>query len=193
MPILGVSEPGVKAALEATRNCHIAVIGTSATVLSDNFKIKLEAKNREIYVVSSACPLLASIVDEDNVEEDIIKTVASLYLKPLKNKGVDTLILGCSHYRLLRSIIQEIMGRDVILIDSVKETAELAAYRLRVVGMLNEDEPPMCTFYLTDISQQWEDMAKRFFGKTLGDVKLVPLDVLEQDTFRSNHFKVCQS
>jgi len=125
LPVLGVVEPGVKAALTATKNGRIGVIGTRATVMSQTYEHKLAEKNSEVKVFSQACPLFVPLAEEGWLEEDVTHRVATIYLRPLLEADVDTLILGCTHYPLLKRVIHDVMGDGVRIIDSAEETAKL--------------------------------------------------------------------
>ena len=177
LPILGVVDPGVKAALQVTRNNRIGIIGTRATVLSTTYKKKLEERREGIVTVSQACPLFVPLAEEGWVDGDVADQIASIYLEPLKEQGVDTLILGCTHYPLLKSIIGRVMGEDVVIIDSAEVTAKLVADRLRAIGVENTTGlTPKHKFYVSDIPHQFQEVGERFLGISLGSVTQVDLE-----------------
>jgi glutamate racemase len=117
LPIIDVIEPAVRVAAASSRG-RVGVIGTRATISSGVYESKLRAIRPEIEVVSVACPLFVPLVEEGWLDDPVTKEIAARYLAPLKDRGIDTLVLGCTHYPLLRSIIQDVMGGDVVLIDS---------------------------------------------------------------------------
>ena len=177
LPVLGVVEPGVKAALRVTRNNRIGVIGTRGTIVSGTYERKLSEKKEGITVISQPCPLFVPLAEEGWLDGEVTHRVAKIYLKPLVEQGVDTLILGCTHYPLLKKVIREVLGKDVIIIDSAEETAKLVAERLRVLDMENEVEgEPQHTFFVSDIPHQFQEVGERFLGMRLGSVTRVDLE-----------------
>ena len=180
LPILGVVEPGIKAALKATRNNRIGVIGTRATILSDTYRLKMEERREDITVVSQACPLFVPLAEEGWLNGDVTHHIASIYLEPMKKQEVDTLILGCTHYPLLKAIIGDVLGKDVFIIDSAEETAKRVAERLRAVGMENEvGAKPTHQFFVSDIPHQFREVGERFLGVDLGSVSQVDVESID--------------
>ncbi|MFH1941579.1 MAG: glutamate racemase [bacterium] len=179
LPMLGVVEPGVKAALSITRNNRIGVIGTRATIMSGTYERKLTEKREGITVVSQACPLFVPLAEEGWLDGDVTRRVAQIYLKPLLEKRIDTLILGCTHYPLLKGILHDIMGEDVFIIDSAEETAKLVADRLHALRLRKEDGlKPSHAFYVSDIPYQFQEVGERFLGMTLESVTRVDLETM---------------
>lgn len=177
LPILGVVEPGVKAALRVTRNNRIGVIGTRATIMSGTYEKKLIEKRGGITVVSQACPLFVPLAEEGWMDGDVTHRVATIYLKPLKEQKVDTLILGCTHYPLLKSVIRDVLGDSVYIIDSAEETAKLVEERLRVLDMKNAVEAEPChAFFVSDIPHQFQKIGERFLGMKLESMTRVDLE-----------------
>ena len=180
LPILGVVEPGIKAALDATRNHRIGVIGTRATVVSGTYERKLREKREGVVVVSQACPLFVPLAEEGWIEGDVIRRVAEIYLKPLVEAGIDTLILGCTHYPLLKSVIQSIMGKEVVIVDSAEETAKLVAERLQKLHKEGTpEEGPAHRFYVSDIPHQFCEVGGRFLGMEMTSVEKVELETMD--------------
>ena len=124
LPIIGVAEPGASAAIRATRNGRIGVLGTAATIRSGAFERLIRMENQDLEVFSQACPLFVPLVEEGWFREDVTRQVVRRYIAPIKEAGVDTVILGCTHYPLLKDLIQEEMGEGVRLIN-VSEAATL--------------------------------------------------------------------
>ena len=177
LPLLGVVEPGVKAALEVTRNQRIGVIGTRATIMSGTYEQKLSERAKDITVISQPCPLFVPLAEEGWLDERVTNTIAEVYLRPLKEKGIDTLILGCTHYPLLKPVIKKVLGSTVSVIDSAEETAKLIVRRLKPLNMENESgESPQHTFYVSDIPHLFQEVGERFLGMSLGNVERVDLD-----------------
>jgi glutamate racemase len=130
VPVFGVVEPGVKCALKTTKNKKVGVVGTRATVSSGAYKRLLEKEGAEVF--QKACPLFVPLVEEGLIEGEIPKRVVAYYLEDLKESGIDTLILGCTHYPLLKPLIEDFMGPQVKVIDSAQSTAlEIEAHVLR--------------------------------------------------------------
>jgi glutamate racemase len=178
-PILGVVEPGVAAALEATRNSRIGVIGTRATVVSGTYEKKILAKRKGANVFSQACPLFVPLAEEGWLDGEVTQRVAELYLAPLIKENIDTLILGCTHYPLLKHVLKEILPKDVVIIDSAEETAKLVANRLRLLRMTNHPgNKPEHTFYVTDIPYQFQEVGERFLATPLKSLERVDLESL---------------
>lgn len=123
LPVLGVIEPGVRAALAGSRNRRIGVIGTVGTISSGEYEKALLSKNGSLHIVSKACPLFVLLVENNLVETPEAQKVAHEYLDPLVAEKIDALILGCTHYPLMSGLIQGVVGPDIQLIDSAKEIA----------------------------------------------------------------------
>lgn len=137
MPVLSVIEPGIKAAVAATRNRRIGLIGTSATVTSGSYDRALAATKQNVTMLSAACPRFVEFVERGETASEEVFRVAEGYLAPLREAGVDTLILGCTHYPLLTGVIQYVMGEDVVLISSAEATATEAFAALKDRRLLN--------------------------------------------------------
>lgn len=173
VPIIGVLSPGVREAVYATRNKHIGVIGTKGTIKSRSYEDEIKHLDPDVKVTAVACPLFVPFVEEGWVSGDVVSTVAREYLKPLKDADVDTLILGCTHYPLLKPVIKEIMGRDVTLIDSAKQVAIEVKKTLSQEGRLNRGRRGRHQFFVSDNPEWFSGLAQRFLGSPLKDVKKV--------------------
>lgn len=176
IPIIGVIKPGVKEAVYATRNKRIGVIGTAATIRTGAYEFEIKRFDPTIKVTSCACPLFVPLVEEGWISEKITFDIATEYLKPLKKNNVDTLILGCTHYPLLKSVIKKIMGENVVLIDSAMQVAREVKESLRNEGRLNSKRPLKSIkriFNVTDEPQAFLKLAKRFLGYPIKEVRKV--------------------
>jgi glutamate racemase len=123
VPVIGVIEPGARAALQATRNRHVGVIGTRATIRSGAYEKALRATDNNVRVSSRACPLLVPLIEEGLLDDDVTDQVIVRYLEPLLAEGIDTLVLGCTHYPLLSVAITRVLGREITLVDSAQNCA----------------------------------------------------------------------
>jgi glutamate racemase len=138
VPIVGVIAPGAREAVYATRNKHIGVIGTKGTVKSRAYEEEIKQLDPGVKVTAVACPLFVPFVEEGWLEGPVVQEVAEKYLYPLKKAEVDTVILGCTHYPLLKNVIKKVLGKDVCLIDSAKQVAVEVKNILAVQGSLNK-------------------------------------------------------
>ena len=171
IPILGVVEPACAAAAAATRNKKVGLIATSASVRSGAYERTLAAMDSTITVYAGACPLFVPLVENGRFRpgDTVIETVAREYLTPLRDTGIDTLILGCTHYPLLKKMIGDFMGSDVTLIDSGKVTAQAAAAALADLGLLNgRTEGGNAHYYVSDTPDNFDELEHRFLGEYAG-------------------------
>jgi glutamate racemase len=165
VPVVGVIEPGAKAALKATRNKKIGVIGTRATVTSGAYLEAVQARDPGAKVFSKACPLFVPLIEEGWVGNPVVVEVAEHYLKHLLDCGVDALILGCTHYPLLKPVLEKIMGEDVVLVDSAEETAHEVGEVLRGADMLATSlSGPRCEVIVSDMHLDLRLQVERFLG-----------------------------
>ncbi|MCM8801305.1 MAG: glutamate racemase [Candidatus Omnitrophica bacterium] len=174
VPIVDVIEPAVREAVYATKNKRIGIIGTKATIRSHTYKVMIKKLNPKIKVLEIACPLFVPLVEEGWIEGRIVKEIAKIYLKPLKNVGIDTLILGCTHYPLLKPTIRQVMGSKVILIDSAKQVAIEVKRILETLGMVNRRARlGVHKFYVSDDPEGFGRLAPRFLGSYVDNVRRV--------------------
>jgi glutamate racemase len=177
LPILGVVEPGVSAALKATRNNRVGIIGTRGTIHSKTYERLLKERRKEVTVVATACPLFVPLAEEGWLDGEVVRMVARIYLDSMIRGKVDSLILGCTHYPLLFPVIQEQMGSEVVLIDSAEEMAAGVEERLKKDGIENRNSgPPEHTFYVSDIPHQFREIGERFLGREMESVTQVDLE-----------------
>ncbi len=167
LPVIGVLEPGARAAAAATRSGRIGVIGTEATIASGAYERAIRAMLPRAEVTSIACPLFVPLAEEGWVDNDVAELVAGRYLSPFRGTGIDTLVLGCTHYPLLKPVISKIMGSDITLIDSATETA---AEVRSVLEKLNwkkagSDEGVVRRYFVTDTPARFEKVGKLFLGE----------------------------
>jgi glutamate racemase len=176
VPVLGVVEAGARSAAKATRTGRVGVIGTRATVGSRCYERALERLRPGLAVSAAACPLFVPLVEEGWIDGDVTRRIAEEYLGPVRDAGVDTLVLGCTHYPLLRAVIQDVIGKDVTLIDSGEAVAEEVESLLRTLGVGPSPESAAIRhrFYVSDQIERFEVEMRRFLGETVAaDVRTV--------------------
>lgn len=168
VPVIGVIEPGVKKALESTKNRRIGVIGTSATINSNAYQNRIINANSSVRVFAQSCPLFVPLVEEGWLNEKVTFDIIKKYLSPLKNNKIDTLILGCTHYPLLKSLIKKAMGPGVKLIDSATHVALCVKGLMQEKGISSARKAKgKAKFFLTDEPYRFEKIGERFFGQKL--------------------------
>ncbi len=175
-PILGVIEPGVETAVAISRSGRIGVIGTYATIGSKAYLHAFARQHRKVRVTQIPCPLFVPLVEEGCVNDSLAHQVALRYLKPLKAARVDTVILGCTHYPLLKQTIARVMGPKVTLIDSARQVALKARVVLKEMGLSSDQGTganPSRRFFVTDEPRHFEALSRRFLGRQPGDVSKV--------------------
>ncbi|MDP4120798.1 MAG: glutamate racemase [Bacillota bacterium] len=167
VPFTGVVKPTCLSAVKATKNGKIGVIGTSATIRSKSYHREIQRIDEKIEVIEQDCPLFVPLVESGFIErnDEIVKLTVSRYLKELKDRQVDTLILGCTHYPILKEAIKDFMGTNVTLVDSGRETALFAADLLANNGLLNESkEAGTCKFFVSDRPDGFASVADIFLN-----------------------------
>ena len=170
VPYFDVVVPTAKAAAAATKNGKIGIIGTSATIHSDSYRQALLAIHSELEVYPQACPLFVPLVENAFIspQEEITRLVAERYLAPVREKGVDTLILGCTHYPIISATIGSVMGKSVTLIDSGREAALALASALQEQGLLcDENVPRKASYFVTDDPEGFTSVAGLFLGHSI--------------------------
>jgi glutamate racemase len=178
IPIIGVIEPGAKSAIETTRSNNIGVIGTLGTVKSNAYKKALKKIKSGVNVTQDPCPLFVHLAEDGWNNNKIAQLISDEYLKAFKGKNIDTLILGCTHYPLLKGVIQKSVGAKVELIDSGKETAKEVNRILGKKQLLNPHkmtEKNHSIFYVSDLPHKFKEVSQRFLSKELKHVHKVKL------------------
>jgi glutamate racemase len=177
IPVIGVIEPGAKRAVEVSRSGKIGVIGTAGTIKSSAYTRAIKRLAPDAEVLTKACPLFVPLAEEGWTDNQVARLTAQTYLQELKDAGIDTLVLGCTHYPLLKQVIAEVMGPDVKLVDSAEETARTVAQVLTRKNILRPAaEKGNHHYYVSDIPAGFIRVGNRFLGGRLGDVYQVSLD-----------------
>lgn len=164
IPVVGVIEPGARQAVAQTRNHKVGVIGTEATIASGAYTQALRRLDRSLEIYTRACPLFVPLAEEGWVDNGIAREAASLYLASLKHSGIDTLVLGCTHYPLLEEVIADFMGPHVALVDSARTTAAAVRDTLVRYGFLRRSGEGTMSFFVTDVPERFIKVARRFMG-----------------------------
>jgi glutamate racemase len=176
IPVVGVVEPGARAALAASRGGGIGVIGTKGTIASGAYERAIRALSPSVRVTVRACPLFVPLVEEGWTEAEATAIIAREYLAPLATAHVDTLVLGCTHYPLLKPLIGRILGADVKLIDSARETAAEIARVLEERSLrANPSGKARYRFIASDAPQQFLELGQRFLGSSIDRVETFTL------------------
>ena len=171
-PIVTVIEPGVRAGIASTRNGKIGVIGTEATVESRAYDREVAKASSDVSLFSRACPKFVDFVEDGDTTSDAVFAAAEDYLGPLKDAGVDTVILGCTHYPLLSGVIQYVMGDEVMLISSAEVTAKEVYARLKDEDLLNRSQTPGLHRFITSSDiDTFSELGRRFLGPEFKSVE----------------------
>jgi len=177
IPVVGVIEPGARRAVSVTRSGKVGVIGTEGTIRSGAYAKAIKRINPDVEVLTRSCPLFVPLAEEGWIDNEIARLTARTYLQGLREEGVDTLVLGCTHYPLLKGIIGEVMGEGVSLVDSAEETARTVTEILGARDLLRPaTERGNHHYYVTDVPAGFIRIGNRLFGGKLGDVYQVSLD-----------------
>jgi len=178
LPVLGVIEPGAKRAVEQTAAGKIGVIGTRATIGSGAYTREIHELREDAVVTASPCPLFVPLAEEGWTDNDVARATAQTYLAPLKEAGVDTLVLGCTHYPLLHEVIGETMGPKVTLVDSADSIAEEAGRLLHERSELAAGPTDAADhhFFVTDVPEPFQAVAERFLGRPIRRLERAQID-----------------
>lgn len=180
IPMIGVVKPGARAALAATVNKKIGVVGTEATISSGIYSRYIEEHDADVSVVGKACPLFVPLVEEGLWEDPVTDEIARRYLTELIDSGIDTLILGCTHYPMLRSTVGKIMGEGVTLVNPAYETARELKALLSERGLESEHRPGLGTelyrFFVSDAADKFQRFANSILPYGILSAKVIRID-----------------
>ena len=180
IPIIGVIKPGAKTAAEVTRNGRIGVIATEATIGSQMYNKYIQELNKNVTIYGKACPLFVPLVEEGLWEDPVTDEIARRYLPELIDIDIDTLILGCTHYPLIRSTVGRIMGDQVTLVNPAYETARELKELLQHYDILNEEEPHLgenkYQFYVSDGAEKFKRFANSIIKYGILSAKTIKID-----------------
>ena len=176
VPVLDVVDAGAQLAVRTTRVKRVGVIGTPTTVDSNTYARAIHRLDPEVRIHSQACALFVPLVEEGWFDHPVTRLTAQEYLKPVLAEGIDTLVLGCTHYPLLKALLQDVTGPAIRLVDSAEAMADIAADLLIDRRLANPyREPPTYRFYVTDVPLRFQGIGERILGRSLPHVERVSL------------------
>lgn len=175
LPVVGVIEPGARKAVSITRNRRVGVIGTEGTIKSEAYTRAIHRLDPAIEVVTAACPLFVPLAEEGWAQHPVAHLAAEEYLAPLRKEGIDTLVLGCTHYPLLKPTLRAVLGSTIELVDSAEETAKTVAALLARDRLFRHNPPQPPRFYVTDVPNRFEQVGGEFLGAPLHNVEQVEI------------------
>lgn len=179
IPIIGMIEPGSRMALKKSKSNKIGVIGTRATVGNLAYSKEIKRINSSANVFEKPCPLFVPLAEEGWIKHQATYEIAEEYLKELREDGIDTLVLGCTHYPILSEVIQKVVGKNVSLIDSGVASSEVIKSELEKLDLLSDSNTTGGQeYYVSDIPSKFKEVAELFLGREIDHVHKVDLEVL---------------
>jgi glutamate racemase len=176
VPVIGVIEPGAQAALAGTKSKRIGVIGTEGTIESQAYTEAIHRLKPDAQVFGQACPLIVPLVEEGWLEKPVALEIVKEYLVPLLQNTIDTMVLGCTHYPLLKNLLSRVAGPSVGLIDSAEETARTVGRELKNLKLeAPAGSPVVRRYFVSDAPEKFEKVGQRFLGQAVPGVKHVDI------------------
>ncbi len=175
VPVIGVIEPGAQAALAATKSLRVGVIGTEGTIESQAYTDAIHQRKKEVSIFGQACPLIVPLVEEGWLEKPVALEIVKEYLNPLLTHNIDTMVLGCTHYPLLKNLIAQVAGPKVKLIDSAEETARTVGRELQRLNLGVQGGSVVRRYFVSDAPDKFEKVGERFLGQVLPGVRRVDI------------------
>ena len=177
IPIIGVIEAGARTAVYSTKNKVVGVIGTEGTISSKSYNIEIQRLDEDIKIVSKACPLFVPIIEEGWANTEVAYLTAKEYLQVVIDQGVDSLVLGCTHYPILKRTIGRVVGDNIKLVNPAKETAKDLKYILIQKDILRTKEQgnPTYDYYVSDIPEKFANIGQQFLQRNMNDVKKIEI------------------
>ena len=175
IPIIGVIEAGARTASYSTKNKIVGVIGTEGTVNSKAYDKEIKKIDNEIKIVSKACPLFVPIIEEGWADTEVAHLTAKEYLKELLEQDIDSLVLGCTHYPILKKTIGDIVGEKIKLVNPAKETAKDLSIILEQQNILRDNTDATYEYYVSDIPDRFMNIGQQFIKRNMDDVKKIDI------------------
>ncbi|MBN1381402.1 MAG: glutamate racemase [Deltaproteobacteria bacterium] len=176
VPVLEVIDAGARTAVSTTQKKQVGVIGTPATINSNVYARAIHKHDASVRVFSQACPLFVPLVEEGWLDHTVTRLTVQEYMKPVVAERIDTLVLGCTHYPLIKPLLQEVAGQEVFLVDSAEAIADMTADILAEQNLgTPSQEPPEYRFYVSDVPYRFQTIGERFLGRTLTNIHLTKL------------------
>jgi glutamate racemase len=173
IPVIGVIDPGAREAVSHTKRKKVGIVGTKATIRSMAYERAVHRLDPSIEVLSKSCPLFVPIVEEGLEDDDVAYLMAGKYLKGLKDSGIDTLVMGCTHYPILEGVIKKTMGEGVAIVHTGRETAKEVKRVLEKEDILNNTGKGTTEYFVTDSPETFEQIGSRFLGTRISRIKFV--------------------
>ena len=175
IPIIGVIEAGARTASYSTKNKIVGVIGTEGTVNSKAYDKEIKKIDNEIKIVSKACPLFVPIIEEGWADTEVAHLTAKEYLKELLEQDIDSLVLGCTHYPILKKTIGDIVGEKIKLVNPAKETAKDLSIILEQQNILRDNTDATYEYYVSDIPEKFISIGQQFIKRDMDDVEKIDI------------------
>ena len=176
VPVLDVIDAGARRAAAETKSRQVGVIGTPATINSNAYARAIHRYDPRVRIYSHACPLFVPLVEEGWLDHPVTRLTAQEYLKPVLAEHIDTLVLGCTHYPLLKPLFEQLLGPQIRLVDSAEAMAAIASDLLAQEKLLNPSRiRPAYRFFVTDVPYRFQTIGERFLGRTMPQAELVKL------------------
>ena len=177
LPVIDVVCPGARAAVDATSTGRIGIIGTEGTISSGAYQREISALREDVVISAQSCPLFVPLVEQGWVDENdpVVQMIVQRYLEPFLDSQIDTLVLACTHYPLLKKAIARFMGAAITLIDSAEQSARQVESTLREADLLSAEPGVAPQYFVTDIPHRFASTGALFLGESLGDVQLIDI------------------
>jgi glutamate racemase len=173
IPVLGVIYPAAVEAVRYTKTKKIGVIGTKATINSMAYGKAVKKIDSEIDVLAKPCPLFVPIVEEGLENDKVAFLMAERYLNDFQHSGIDTLVMGCTHYPILEHVIKRVVGKDITIVNTGRETAKEVQHTLEKKGILNDTGKGGCEYFVTDSPDTFKEIGGRFLGEEITQIKFL--------------------
>jgi glutamate racemase len=176
IPVIGVINAGAVAAIKSTSNKNIGIIGTEGTIASRAYEKAMKSLNKDAQIYGCPCPLFVPIVEEGWADTQVSHLIAEEYLKVLKEIKIDTLVMGCTHYPLLKRVVASIMGPDVTLINPAKETAVELKEILELNNISNSNDNAIYEYYVSDNPDKFSKVGSNFLSKEINNIRKIDIE-----------------